>query len=78
MKIVRAPDGLRLEHQGRSILLDERDRLHLARMTPMGRKVYFRRKGKLIRDSRREDPAADLLLAWSAMPAREWAFPVSD
>jgi hypothetical protein len=78
MKLMSAPDGLRLEHQGRSILLDERDRLHLQRMTPMGRKVYFRRKGKIIRDARRDDPVAELLLAWSTMPAREWAFPVSD
>jgi hypothetical protein len=78
MNLVRAPDGLRLEHQGRSILLDDRDRLHLTRMTPMGRKVYFRRKGKIIRDAGREDPEADLLLSWSRMPAREWAFPVPD
>ncbi|MDB5047327.1 MAG: hypothetical protein JWO30_398 [Fibrobacteres bacterium] len=77
MKLVTTPEGPFLEHQGRSIRLDERDLLHLTRMTPLGRKVYFARKGKVILAVRTQDAEAELLLAWSRMPAREWSFPAS-
>ena len=76
MRVSKRDDGVVLEHNGASIRLDERDRMHVAKMTPLGRKVYFSYKGKQLRLRQSQDPDGLILLEWSRMPAREWAFPV--
>ena len=78
MRIIDGPGGPCLEHQGRLVRLDQRDRILLSRMTPMGRKVYIGRKGKFLRADRKDDSDAELLLSWSRMPARDWSFPVPE
>lgn len=75
MRLAIREDEICLEHNGASIRLDGRDRLHIVKMTPLGRKVYFGNKGKELRARRRDDPVGLILLEWSRLPAREWAFP---
>ena len=75
MRLLVTEEGRFLEHQSRRVRLDERDLRHLAKMTPMGRKVYFRKKGKDIRLLGKGDSEAEALLAWSLLPVREWDFP---
>ena len=76
MNLAAREDGVYLEHQGRSVRLDGRDRLFVTKMTPMGRKVHFTMKGKQLRARRHDDPEGGILLDWSKLRAREWAFPV--
>jgi hypothetical protein len=76
MRLAAGEDGVFLEHQGGRIRLDGRDRLHVVKMTPLGRKVYFTKKCKEMRARRRDDPEAQLLSEWSRLPPREWAFPL--
>lgn len=76
MRLSAREDGVVLEHNGAFIRLDGRDRLHVVKMTPLGRKVYFSNKGKQLRLRRSEDPEGLILLEWSRLPAKEWAFPV--
>lgn len=75
MRLAIRGEDVFLEHNGASIRLDGRDRLHVAKMTPLGRKVYFVNKGKVLRAHRRDDPVGLILSEWSGLPAREWAFP---
>jgi len=75
MKLMAGSDGLLfLEHLGRNVRVDRKDWLFLSRMTPMGRKVYFGRKGKLMLLEGKQVPDAELLISWSRLPAREWDF----
>ncbi|MDB5103440.1 MAG: hypothetical protein JWP91_1129 [Fibrobacteres bacterium] len=76
MRLTEKNGEIYLEHRGMALKLDGRDRLHVAKMTPMGRKVYFTHKGKELRTRRPDDPEGAILLEWSRMRAREWAFPV--
>ena len=76
MNLAARGEEFYLEHQGRSIRLDGRDRLLVVKMTPLGRKVHFANKGKQLRRLRRDDPEGLILLEWSKMPPRDWAFPV--
>jgi hypothetical protein len=75
MRLAVLEEAVFLEHNGASIRLDGRDRMHVLKMTPLGRKVYFGNKGKELRARRRDDPVGLILLEWSRLPAREWAFP---
>lgn len=74
MNVIIVSGVPKLERLGTSFALDAADWNHLRRMTPMGRKVYFRRKAKSLLSSRPEDPRVALLLEWTCLPAREWAF----
>ena len=76
MRLSAREDGVFLEHMGGRIRLDGRDRLHVVKMTPLGRKVYFNKKGKELRARRGDDPEGQLLFVWGRLPAREWAFPL--
>lgn len=76
MNLVARGEELYLEHQGQSIRLDGRDRLLVVKMTPLGRKVHFSNKGKQLRMRRRDDPDGLLLMEWSKLQPRDWAFPV--
>lgn len=76
MNLAVRGEELHLEHQGRSIRLDGRDKLSVVKMTPLGRKVHFANKGKQQRLGRPDDPEGLILLEWSKLPPREWAFPV--
>lgn len=76
MKLVEGPDGRWLECRGDRFRLDHVDWLHLRKMTPLGRKVWFRHRA---RELGRQPGAAEesaLLLAWSGLPAREWDLPL--
>jgi hypothetical protein len=63
-----------LELRGDRVALNASDWIRLGRLTPLGRKVHFLRKGKTLRSRRADDPDAALLLAWTRLPASEWAF----
>ncbi len=74
MKILTVDEERFLEHHSARIRLSPEDWLHLVKMTPLGRKVYFQNKGKNIRSREKEDPEGEILLAWSRLPVREWDF----
>lgn len=76
MRLVRSPSGAFLEHDGRSVPLDMTDLFHLVRMTPLGRKVYFRNKAKGLAKEALQAENARTLLQWWHLPAREWSFGV--
>jgi hypothetical protein len=76
MNLAARGEELFLEHQGQGIRLDGRDRLLVAKLTPLGRKVHFVNKGKRLRLARSDDPEGLILREWSKLPPREWAFPV--
>jgi hypothetical protein len=76
MNLAARSEDLFLEHQGQSIRLDRRDRMLVAKLTPLGRKVHFANKGKQLRLARRDDPEGLILREWSKLPPREWAFPM--
>ncbi len=74
MKLRHGGDSTHLEHEGREIRVDGTDLLYLVRMTPMGRKVYYRNKAKQILRDRGADSEAEIMLQWCSLPAQEWAF----
>jgi hypothetical protein len=77
MILVAEAQGLWLERDGYRFRLTERDWFHLVRMTPMGRKVYFRRRAQELGETPEGGSGAELLLAWSRLPAREWDIPLA-
>ena len=74
MNLVRRGDGVHLEHEGRSVPVDAADLSYLARMTPLGRKVYLRNKAKGLVDDALRGECARTLLEWWRLPASEWSF----
>lgn len=74
MRMEACESGTYLEHGGRSFKLDARDVSRLPKLTPLGRKVYFRRKAMDLRSRHVGDPGAALLLEWTRLLAREWSF----
>jgi hypothetical protein len=74
MRLLRLPDALYLEHDGRRVPVDDTDLFYLVRMTPLGRKVYYRNKAKEILSARAGDSSAETLLEWYRLPAQDWSF----
>lgn len=76
MKLLRHLGCLYLEHDGCRVPLEGADLAHIVRMTPQGRKIYFRQKAKERFLSNGADETAGKLLQWYLLPAREWSFEV--
>lgn len=74
MQLVRSPEALWLEHEGRRVPVDDTDLFYLVRMTPMGRKVYYRNKAKENLQADPSDGDAAVLMQWIHLPAQEWSF----
>lgn len=74
MKLLRQSGSLFLEHEGRRVPVDATDLFHLVRMTPLGRKVYFRNKAKEILQRSGPDVSAQILIEWYLLPAQDWSF----
>lgn len=75
MRIVIAEGERFLEHHGERLRLSPEDWLHVVKMTPMGRKVYFQNKSKQLKQLGNIPAEGEVLLAWSRLPVREWRFP---
>jgi hypothetical protein len=76
VRVLRHLGSLYLEHDGCRVPLERIDLAHIVRMTPQGRKVYFRRKAKERFLGGGVDETAGRLLQWYLLPAREWSFEV--
>jgi len=58
-----------LEHENEVAKLRETDLVHLQQMTPLGRKVFCRNKGREILKTDPANISAKLLFSWFKLPA---------
>ena len=71
MTLVEAEGSRWLERAGERVPLAERDWVHFIKRTPLGRKVYFRRRAMELGEGGAMREAA-ILMGWARLPAREW------
>ncbi len=75
LRLTETPEGAYLERGGTRVPLTESEADLFLRLTPLGRKIRFRRLALAAAALPGAEAKAQALLEWSRLPPREWRSP---